>query len=876
MQKIILSFYCAILPLLTFSQEKITGTVRDSNKAAVAYATISIGYGEQTLLSARSNSEGRYELNLTAEHIQKAQWIESKHIAYDVFRKDYDHTLKTVDFDLADKTVLIEDVVVKSRPRAVRSAGDTTRYSVANFASAEDRNIGDVLKRMPGVEVDENGVVKHNGKTVNRMYVDGDHIFQNGYGVGTRTIQPQAVKDVEVVQNHEHKKVRQGVSNSDEVALNLVLHEEAKMTWSGEATLGVAAPLDAYANTNAMSFKKKYKTVNTLQYNAIGESINKDVEAINSFNLIEPIAAAVPNVPTNKYYNNQSLAFNTNQFYKWGEHWTTTWNGNLWADKETLSSNGSQTYFLTDGDQVVYDNYYNTTKKPFFGRGSFTLENNSENYFLKNIVDFKTQKQRHHSWLLDNDTRFDQWGKDRMNYISESIEYIPKMKNKDLMTFNFNIEKQWHEDELRVSPGVMNAYLNQGQPYDTARQRVSLPQITGNMGVAYTRNNTRLKRTYFVNGRYQQKDLNTSLSIMNDMLWSPNPDFPDNNLVWGHKQLSTGVKLDWRNRDFILSASLPLSWNAWEISDNQAVPKESTEKFLFNPSLMAQAYLRNRDYFILSLQFNQHSSDINQMYGNPILSNFREIRSFAAPLYFTDNATYALRYHIERPINLFYANVTASHHRMHNDFLIGQEITQQGIVSRLMPYDNQTSTTNLSAGVSKSILKRGVFAGLNTSVGHSDYNQLLNGDFADATGLNMVISPRVEYKGLPNTTFSYQYTYSNFVNTLTTEMEKNKNSYISNTHSVNALYVIKTSLFIKGSWSYADYKSSTFPPITNGFLDASIRYRSMKSKHSVEFNLNNIFNKRVYSNYRISASQESTQSIPLRGIQGVLKYSFLF
>jgi len=860
---------------LTFSQEKIEGTI-SSNKQAIAYATIVIGYANSSLHTVRSNSAGQYAFNLTKEEMSKAQWIEVSHISYEKIRKDYKDQSKKMDFELVKKSIQLADVTVKSKPLAVRRAGDTTRYAVNNFVSAEDRNIGDVLRRMPGIEVDDNGVIKHNGKTVSRMYVDGDNIFQNGYGVGTRTIQPKAVKDVELVQNHEHKKVKQGVSNSEDVALNLVLNEDAKMIWSGEATVGIAAPIDGFINGNTMSFKKKYKTLNTLQYNSIGERINNDVESINSFNLTEPIAAATPSVPTNKYYNNRSVAFNTNQFYKWSEAWSSSVNGNLWADRERLSSDGTQKYLLADGSQVTYNNYYNTTKKPFYGRGSFTLEGNDNRYYLKNTIDFKAENQNHHTWLLDDGERYDQWGRDQLNFISESMEYTPKLKNKDLITFNLDLDRKWHKDRLEVLPGVMANYLNQNQPYDAVRQTVSLPQTNGNIQVAYTRNNTRLKRTYFARLNYLDKELNSALNLVKDGAVFDNERFPDNNLRWKQQQMSAGVKLDWKNKDFILSGAFPLTWNAWDIADRQAGSTTVTKKLLFTPTVSMQAYLPNRDYFLLSLRFNQENSDLDQLYPNPILSNFREIKSFAAPLYFTASQAYTLRYAIERPISLFYLNVTASHLRTQNDYLVGQDVTQQGIISKLMPYDNRTSSNALTLGMSKSLLKEGIYLGVNASANQNKYNQFLNGQFAAATGTTITVSPRLEYKGISHTTLSYQYTYSNFRNRLKSEAERSSNRYTSNTHSLGVLYVVGAYLFVKGTWSYGSYQSSGLDPIANGFLDASVRYKPLKSKHSLELNINNIGNKKIYTSYSLTANLENRQTIPLRGFQSVLKYSFLF
>lgn len=860
---------------LIYAQQKLEGTLVSTEKIPVAYATVVIGYGDHTIQAVRSNQSGVFEINLTEEQAKQAQWLEVRHIAYVNLKKNYNSGVKTVNFELTRKTQLIDEVQVKSKPRAIRSAGDTTRYTVSQFISAEDRNIGDVLKRMPGIEVDDKGVIKHNGKTVNRMYVDGDQLFQNGYGVGTRTIQPKLVKNVEVIQNHEHKKVKQGVSNSDEVALNLVLQEDARMSWSGEATVGIAAPVDFYTNTNLLSFKKKYKTLNTLQYNSIGENLAQDIIPIQSFNITEPLGVTSPSVPESKYYNNRSFALNTNQFYKWNKNWVLTLNGNIWADRDKLFTNESLTYFLPEGD-VTYNNYINSTKKPFYGNGSLVIEGNSDLFFFKNTLNYKIQNQTHHSWLLDNDIRFDQFGKDRIHAISESFEYIPRLKNNDLLSIKGDFQHKWHKDNLQVSPGVMNASLQNDKPYDRTRQEIDLPFIEGKIGFTYTRNRSRLKRTYFAQAGYQQKELISELSLLNNNIWLNSVNHPNNNLKWNQKDVSAGINLDWKNNNFIISTSLPISVNNWQTSDTDISQRDHSNKVFFNPSLSIQAYMPNRDYFLISAKINQSSSDINQAFRNPILVNFRELERYDAPIYFNTNASYALKYSIERPIELFYANFTLAHGRTKNDYLLGKTITSQGIVSELKSFDNDQINNSLVIGASKSLLKSGLILGFNSNISHIQYNQLLNNDVMDAAAWSLTLNPKIEYKGIPNSTISYQYLYSKSYNTLKSIKSENSNDFTGSIHKVGGLYHLANAFFIKASWNYESNKSNTFTAITNGFLDASIRYKPLKSKHNFELNFSNILNKRVFNSYTISSYQQTSQTTPLRGMQGILKYSFQF
>ena len=864
-----ISFFC-------FGQQNLSGVIKADNKA-VSYATITVGYSENKIKSVRSAVNGSYEIQLSKEDLEKIEWIEVKHISFEISKKDIGNS-RIIDFDLLKKANVIEDVVVKSKPKAITKAGDTTRYDVSNFVSHEDESIGDVLRRMPGVEVDENGVVKHNGKTVKRMYVDGDDIFQNGYGVGTRSIKPNAVKRVEMIDNHQHKKIKQDILNSEDVALNLVLTEEARTVWNGEATLGAAIPIAPYLKATAMSFKKKYKTLNTVQYNSIGENIAQDVSQIAAYNIIEPIDASKPPVPTKYYLNNNSFAVNNNDFYRFDENWTASFNANLWADREKLFSTNRQRYFFGNQEDIIYENEFNTIQKPIFVAGNLALEGNSDKFFFKNFVNFKYQKNSNHSWLTDQNQNIDQFGRDRLSYFANNLEFSPLLRNKDQMTFNFSIHKQWQKDNLEILPGVMSSYLNNEKPYDAVNQSLDLPNFETKIGFSYTRTKSKIKQTYFVNGAYEDKELYSELLLKKSNFWSNNENFNDNSIELRHYDFSTGIQLNRKTDNYNVTFSLPFSLRLWEIEKGGNIESNKTSKLIFNPSFATQYYFPNRDYILVNVGFNQSNSDINEMYDNPILRNFRNLSSYNAPLYFKSTFSSMLKYQLERPINFFYANANISHKRSKSDFITAQQVSQNGIITSLVPYDNNVNTTNLSIGASKSFLTSKTVVGLNTNFSSNNYVQVLNNNFADASTYSVSVNPKMEFRKIRSIVLNYSFLYSKSFNDVKSQTERLENKYISTTNEIGILYMLKQGWYMKGSWDYSTFENTAnaSDKMQNGFVNGMVRYKPFSSKHSFELNINNILNKNSYNSYNLSAYQESSVHIPLRGRQALLKYNFTF
>src|SRR5690606_14941166 len=224
---------------------------------------------------------------------------------------------------MEEKPIDLTEVEVKSRPK-INLRGDTLSYNVASFTKPEDRTIGDVLKRMPGMEVEENGQIKYNGKAISNFYVDGDDLLDDKYAIGTKTIPHAMVKDVEIMQNHQPLKVLQGKALSENVALNLKIKDEAKLELTGQAKPGGGLPGQYDGELNTILFNKKYKMLDVAKANNVGTDLATDFIAFNRAGrlsnlgnsqpaeLLSSGTVSNPSLPTSRYYFNNSGALNAN------------------------------------------------------------------------------------------------------------------------------------------------------------------------------------------------------------------------------------------------------------------------------------------------------------------------------------------------------------------------------------------------------------------------------------------------------------------------------------------------------------------------------------------------------------------------------------
>lgn len=105
---------------------------------------------------------------------------------------------------------MLKEVAVKAD--RIREQGDTITYNVGTFAQAQDRSIGDVLKRMPGIDVSNSGKIQYQGEDINKFYIEGSDLLGGKYGIATNGINHDDVGAVEVMENHQPMQVLSGIS----------------------------------------------------------------------------------------------------------------------------------------------------------------------------------------------------------------------------------------------------------------------------------------------------------------------------------------------------------------------------------------------------------------------------------------------------------------------------------------------------------------------------------------------------------------------------------------------------------------------------------------------------------------------------------------
>ena len=403
-------FYITVITLIVsfsgYSQTiQITGRVINEKKEAVERVQVLLRYAEggRIIAYTLTSETGAFELKKDLKGVS----VDSLELNFSCMGYA-PQTMRVPDsaqpllVSLVPKAIALKEVEVKAKRIWMRR--DTITYLVSAFSSAEDRTIGDVLKKMPGIEVQESGRILYQGKELNKFYIEGSDLLEGRYGLATNNISYKDVASVEVMENHQPIRALEDVVYTESPAMNIKLKEDAKTRWAGTIKVGGGIPELWIAEAFAMRFKPKTQTLNTFKGNNTGNQSNEmniftplsDFSTSNMTGQLPSYVNVSPSTAGDIGFSrstfNQTNNLTSNNLIKVGKNidMTSEFTGSL--DRRESENVSQTTYFLGDGQVSVEDKteQANSFKKTFTGK--IRIKSNQPLYYFNNHLNFSYER----------------------------------------------------------------------------------------------------------------------------------------------------------------------------------------------------------------------------------------------------------------------------------------------------------------------------------------------------------------------------------------------------------------------------------------------------------------------------------------------------
>lgn len=242
----------------------IKGEVKDTvDKKNLNNASIVLLHAKDSILYKTTRTQANGAFNLS--EIKNGAYILM--IAYPQYA-DYLESIQvnnaSIDLNvipLNTKVHLLKEVIIKNTISAIRVKGDTTEYKADSFRVTPNADVQELIKKMPGFQVNSKGEITTQGEKVNKVLVDGEEFFSDDPAVVTKNLRADAVDKVQVFDKKSDQAAFTGIDDGQtSKTINLQLKEDKKNGHYGK--LEVGSNFDRYSNgkalVNAFKGKKKF------------------------------------------------------------------------------------------------------------------------------------------------------------------------------------------------------------------------------------------------------------------------------------------------------------------------------------------------------------------------------------------------------------------------------------------------------------------------------------------------------------------------------------------------------------------------------------------------------------------------------------------
>lgn len=296
---LVLILCCQYESVSLWAQGNICGWIIDQQtQDPLIGALIMVKEAEQIITHEVSDHEGGFCLSIDLTNIDTLN-LELRYLGYQTktfqFIAPFSNSLDKLPMQVEQLELGAIEVVEQ---RIIRQKGDTTIIQAAHFADGTERSVEELLKKIPGIEVDEDGTLSYKGKVIERVLIEGDDLFGRQYTVGTKNISSEIIEEFEFIDHFVENKHLRNVIKGEDMALNLKVKKQFKYKLAATARIGLGTAGRRDLNLNSFLFGTASKGLLILG----NENVSRGLYTARSENLITELTGN----PSKDYWTTQT------------------------------------------------------------------------------------------------------------------------------------------------------------------------------------------------------------------------------------------------------------------------------------------------------------------------------------------------------------------------------------------------------------------------------------------------------------------------------------------------------------------------------------------------------------------------------------------
>ncbi|MFT7252513.1 MAG: hypothetical protein ACI9FW_002275, partial [Flavobacterium sp.] len=790
MKKII----CMLLLLVaSFSngQIKLEGVVKDSLKNPLELANV-VALNQQTssLESyAITDKQGNYKLDLGKNGTYTIQ------VSY-IGMKTFEEVLSTKEVNIQkDYTLILEntlDVVELIYEMPISIRGDTLTYNADSFNTGTERKLGDILKNLPGVEINENGQIEVEGKLVNKLMVNGKDFFDGDTKLASKNIPSNAVDKIQVLRNYAEVGQLSSVrNNQDNLAINIKLKEGKENFWFGDITTGAGASPDKalYVVQPKLFYYSPSHSINFIgDLNNTGELAltRRDIRGFGG-----GFRAPSNNNGTSINLGDNSLNFLTNQAnaleidnklatgnFSYAASKALDLSGFVIYNSSRILSKETSFVQYTNPELGIPDETTEQKSNERSNQGLLKLSasykpnaNNQIEYDVLGRISNDRQNQNAFSSVIGNTKQLDEVTPYSIN---QNVNYYYTLDEDNIFAFEaqhlFKNENPFYNALLSNNPNGVDAFDTTASALglDTSLNNYDLNQ---NRRIKSNQLDAKLDYYYIINQKsnlnltagtiLSRQDFNSNIfQFLEDGIpFQPTPTFNEGRATNDTQYIFSDVYLAFRYRfktgKFTMTPGFSL--HSYSNKNSQFGETFQNNFFRFLPDFETRIQFKKSESLTLRYDMRNQFTDVTRLAEGLVLNNFNNIQFGEPDLQNALSHNVSLLY---SSFNLFnYTNVFARAAYSKNIDQIRGLTNFENVIRTSTYFNSNFADENVSVvgQIQRTFGK--IRASLNGNFNYSKINQFIQGQQSLNEGYTQTYTPglRTNYKIAPNVSLSYRY-----------------------------------------------------------------------------------------------------------------------
>ncbi len=872
---------------ISYSQTNITGNINfeNNNESNQILTTILLKSGDETIEYSFSDYENKY---LIKTEQRGTFTIEFSSLNYETVIKsikilDSDKLIK-LDIDLKYMPIKLEEVILESsRPILIKK--DTIVFDAKSFLQGNEQVVEDLLKKIPNLNIDENGTIKIGTQEIEKVMIDGDDMFEKGYKILTKNMPVNPIDKIELLQNYSNNKHLKGIENSNKVALNLTLNEDAKRVWFGNMQLGYGLfSENRYeVKSNLMNFGKKNKhyfltNLNNIGYDAVGD-INQLIRPFRydeagslgdnqTVNTLLGLSSDLPNLKQKRVNFNNAEILSLNSIFTLSNRIKLKTLAFLNTDENDFFKNSLQKFSVGSNNFQNIENFVGK-KKQITGFGKIDLTYDiSKNKTFEYSGKFNKTNQKNRSNLLFNNELLNEKLTSNNKLFDQKLIFTNKYKENKVFIFSSRYINEKTPQNYSVNQFNLNDLFS-----DNANNTKQFSQNQMQFGgleahVLDKKKNDDLLEIKIGN-QIRIDYLKTRFELLNNENTISLPINYQNNLTYLTNDLYFSAKYRFKFGNYSLLTQSDFHQLFNQIDEYST--KKNQNPFIIIPKVGLDWKINEKNKILISYSYNTTNAGVLDIYSGFVQTGFRSFSKGLEEFNQLISSSAIFNYTYGSWGDKFFANTFILYSK-NNDFYSTNSIISQNFAQSEKLIIKDREFLSISSNIDRYFKSIKSNLKINLSATKTNFKNIVNNSNLreiNNLNLNYGFELRSSYKGFFNYHIGSKWN-DNQVKTIV------ENSFTDNMSFLDLSFIFSKKFNIQLQSERYFFGNLDKDNNTYYFLDLETRYVVMENKLTFLLSGNNLFNTETFNNYSVSDIYISKTEYRLQPRYFLLKIEYRF